>query len=298
MTECDIPELKSIEAIMSVDVEEWFHIPTGLDNILPIDQWDQATQRVQEVIPQLLDLFDKNKVKSTFFFLGWIAEKHPNLVKETLRRGHEIATHGYSHRLIYNQTSKEFNEDVYRAKSIIENLTGRPVLGYRAPGFSITPETEWAFDILMEQGFRYDSSIFPGERFLGHHNNFNKEPVIVTSGGREIIEFPQTLVDFGLFRFSFFGGGYFRLFPAFFIKMMSGIIIKNKRPLIFYIHPRDIDTLQPKLHYPLLKEIRHYINISKTEEKLNSITQSLRFSSFEHVMSDPAFLEKLRTVTI
>jgi polysaccharide deacetylase family protein (PEP-CTERM system associated) len=286
-----------MNAIMSVDVEEWFHIPAGLDNILTINEWDAAPQRVQYVLPRMLDLFDNNRVTATFFFLGWVAEKHPALVKETLRRGHEVATHGYAHKLIYNQTSDEFNEDIYKANSILENLTGKKVVGYRAPGFSIMPETEWAFDILAENGIKYDSSIFPGKRFLGHYDKFNKEPTIVVTENKEIIEFPQTVVDFGIFRLSCFGGGYFRLFSKSFFLKMAGIINKNNRPLILYIHPRDIDADQPQMPFPFLKKIRHYINIPKTEQKLDEITRCFDFKSFQMVISDDAFLKTLKHTT-
>ena len=282
---------------MSVDVEEWFHIPSGLDNILPFNQWDQATQRVQEVLPKMLDIFEQNHITATFFFLGWIAEKHPFLVKETLHRGHEVATHGYAHKLIYNQTPDEFNKDIYKAKSILENITGQSVIGYRAPGFSITPATEWAFDILAKHGIKYDSSIFPGKRYYGHFDNFNKEPVIVKTTNNEIIEFPQTVVDFGVFKLSCFGGGYFRLFPKSFFLIMSRIIKRNDRPLILYIHPRDIDIHQPQIPFSFLKKTRHYINISKTEQKLYDITSCLNFKSFEKVISDVTFIEKLKRTT-
>jgi polysaccharide deacetylase family protein (PEP-CTERM system associated) len=285
-----------MEAILSVDVEEWFHIPTGLDNILAINEWDTALQRVQYVLPRMLDLFDKNRVTATFFFLGWVAEKHPDLVKETLRRGHEIASHGYAHKLIYNQTPHEFNEDIHKANSILENLTSKKVIGYRAPGFSIMPDTEWAFDILAENGIKYDSSIFPGKRFLGHYDKFNKEPTIVVTENNEIIEFPQTVVDFGIFRLSCFGGGYFRLFPRSFFLNMAAIIKKKNRPLILYIHPRDIDVDQPIIPFSFLKRIRHYVNIPKTEQKLNEITRCFSFRSFESVISDIAFVNSLKHI--
>jgi polysaccharide deacetylase family protein (PEP-CTERM system associated) len=279
-----------MQAVMSVDVEEWFHIPTGLDNILPFGQWDQA-------VTKMWDLFERNSVTATFFFLGWVAEKHPALVKETFRRGHEVAIHGYAHKLIYNQTPDEFYEDIFRAKSVVENLTGNPVIGYRAPGFSITPDTEWAFGILAEQGIKYDSSIFPGRRFLGHYDTFNKEPTIVHTSNKELIEFPQTVVDFGIFRLSCFGGGYFRLFPESIILYMAKIIKKSDRPLIMYIHPRDIDIHQPNIQFSFLKNIRHYINISKTEQKLSNITNRFNFQSFEMLLSDVAFMEKLKHST-
>jgi polysaccharide deacetylase family protein (PEP-CTERM system associated) len=283
-----------MECIMSVDVEEWFHIPTGLDNILPFDQWDQATQRVQNILPKMFDIFEKNHITATFFFLGWVAEKHPALVKETLRRGHEIATHGYAHKLIYNQTPDEFTKDLYKAISILESITGKKIIGYRAPGFSITPETEWAFEILGEHGIKYDSSIFPGKRFFGHYDKFNKEPTIVHTSNKEIIEFPQTVVDFGVFKLSCFGGGYFRLFPKSVFLNMAAIIKGTGRPLILYIHPRDIDADQPQISFPFLKKMRHYINISKTEQKLSDISRYFNFKSFEMTLSDNDFLENLK----
>jgi polysaccharide deacetylase family protein (PEP-CTERM system associated) len=283
-----------MDAIMSVDVEEWFHIPAGSENILTFDKWDSAAQRIQHVLPRMLDLFERNNVVSTFFFLGWIAEKHPGLVKEALNRGHEVATHGYAHKMIYNQTTAEFKNDIYKAKSIIENMTGHQVTGYRAPGFSITPDTEWAFEVLAEAGLKYDSSIFPAKRFFGHFEKFELKPAIVKTEKGEIIEFPQTIVDFGLFRLSCFGGGYFRLFPESLFHLMCGIIQKADRPLIMYIHPRDIDTGQPRINFPFLKQIRHYINISKTEHKLSNISSSLNFKSFEMLMADDAFIKKLK----
>jgi polysaccharide deacetylase family protein (PEP-CTERM system associated) len=282
-----------MEAIMSVDVEEWFHIPTGLDNILTFDQWDTAPQRIQEVLPRMLDIFEKNQVKSTFFFLGWIAEKYPLLVKETLKRGHEVATHGYAHKLIYNQTPAEFHSDIYKAKSIIESQTGKSVIGYRAPGFSITPQTSWAFDTLANNGIKYDSSIFPGRRFLGHYESFNMNPSIVETANGELYEFPQSVINFGLLRLSFFGGGYFRLFPKFFFLKMSAKLEKAGRPLIVYIHPRDIDADQPQVEFRAFKKFRHYVNISKTEQKLTDISGKFNFTSFERVITDPLFIEKL-----
>jgi polysaccharide deacetylase family protein (PEP-CTERM system associated) len=283
-----------MEAVMSVDVEEWFHIPEGLDNILPFDKWEQATQRVQNVLPKMLDIFERNNVKATLFFLGWIAEKHPGLVKESLSRGHEIATHGYAHKLIYNQTPSEYDADIYKAKSIIENITGKEVVGYRAPGFSITPDTVWAFDILAKHGFKYDSSIYPGKRFYGHYDNFRKEPVIVKTAGNEIIEFPQSVVDFGIFRLSCFGGGYFRLFSKSFFLLMARLIRNTDRPMILYIHPRDMDIHQPQMDFPFLKKARHYINISKTEQKLSDISSRFNFKSFGMLISETTFLEKLK----
>lgn len=287
-----------MEAIMSVDVEEWFHIPEGLDNILTFDKWDGAPGRIHEVLPRMLDIFERNQISSTFFFIGWIAEKYPLLVKETLRRGHEVATHGYAHKLIYNQTPAEFKDDIFRAKSIIENLTGKSVIGYRAPGFSIIPETSWAFEILAMNGFKYDSSIFPGKRFLGHFDEFSKEPAIIITEEGELIEFPQSIVDFKLFKLSCFGGGYFRLFPIQVFLQMAKFISKANRPLITYIHPRDIDADQPRIEFPPLRRLRHYINISKTEEKLNIISGKFNFKSFEKVLSDHVYIKNFKPTKV
>jgi polysaccharide deacetylase family protein (PEP-CTERM system associated) len=286
-----------MKTIMSVDVEEWFHIPEGDDNILTFDHWDKAPERVQHVLPGILDIFEKNQVNATFFFLGWIAEKYPFLVKETLKRGHEIASHGYAHKLIYTQKPGLFKEDINKSKVILGNITGKDIIGYRAPGFSITPETEWAFDILSECGIKHDSSIFPGQRFYGHFRKFGKEPAIIRTSFDEIIEFPQSVVDFGLFRFSCFGGGYFRLTPEFVFRLMARIIDKSGRPLIIYIHPRDMDVDQPRIKFSYLKSLRHYINISKTLHKLDEITRFFNFISFEKAISDVSFISKLEKLT-
>jgi polysaccharide deacetylase family protein (PEP-CTERM system associated) len=283
---------------MSVDVEEWFHIPEGLDNILQFDQWDGAVQRIQQVLPRFWNLFEKNSITATFFFLGWVAEKYPDLVKETLRLGHEIATHGYAHKLIYNQTPDEFRLDIYRSTSVLEDLTGCKVRGYRAPGFSITPGTEWAFGILAENGIEYDSSIFPGKRFFGHYESFNKEPAVVITGSGQIIEFPQTVIDLGFMRLSCFGGGYFRLFPQQFILKMANRIGHTGRPLILYIHPRDIDTGQPLIKFPFMRHLRHYINISTTGQKLDFISGRFNFNSFEKVIADETFFGSLPTINL
>jgi peptidoglycan-N-acetylglucosamine deacetylase len=168
---------------------------------------------------------------------------------------------------------------------------------HRAPGFSITPETEWAFDILASHGIKYDSSVFPGKRFYGHFDKFNKEPVTVKTENFELVEFPQTVVDFGLFKLSCFGGGYFRLFPLIFFYRMAKIIEKSNRPLILYIHPRDMDVHQPQISFPFLKKTRHYINIAKTEQKLYNITGHFNFRSFEMLLSDEKFKEKLLHTT-
>jgi polysaccharide deacetylase family protein (PEP-CTERM system associated) len=287
-----------MNAVISVDVEEWFHIPEGNDNIIPYEGWDGAVQRVQHILPVFWDVFEKNNVTATFFFLGWIAEKHPELVKETLRRGHEIATHGYAHKLIYNQTQGEFRADIYRAISVIESISGKKVLGYRAPGFSITPDTDWAFDVLADNGIKYDSSIFPGKRLLGHFDNFNKEPVVVETSLGEIVEFPQTVADLGFMRLSCFGGGYFRLFPKQFILSMAKRIRHTGRPLIFYIHPRDLDTLQPLIKFPFFRHLRHYINISSTEQKLRDISGRFEFTSFESLLTDEKFIESLKRINV
>lgn len=221
-----------MDTIMSVDVEEWFNILKGNDNYLSFPQWDGAQPRIHEVLPRMLDIFDENQAKATFFFLGWIAEKYPQLVKETQMRGHEIATHGYSHRLIYNQTRQEFDEEIRKSIGILEGITGKAVIGFRAPGFSIIPETEWAFDILASHGIKYDSSIFPGQRFHGQYNGFSKTPVRVITEKSEIIEFPQTVIDFGFIKLSCFGGGFLRLFPQWFFFRMAKILERKGRPLI------------------------------------------------------------------
>jgi polysaccharide deacetylase family protein (PEP-CTERM system associated) len=209
-----------MKCIFSVDVEDWFHI-LDLHSTPPISEWGNLPTRVENNFRRLLDIFATKNIKATCFFLGWIAQKFPHLVKEAASAGHEIASHGYNHRLVYEMTVDEFIKDAKKSRKIIEDIIGQKVYGYRAAGFSVTGKTSWFFDALSRAGYRYDSSLFPASRGHGGIKGIGAEPYRIDNASGGIIEFPITVTKLMSLRFCFSGGGYFRLFPYPFIKMMT-----------------------------------------------------------------------------
>ena len=265
--------------ILSVDVEDWFHI-LELDSTPDLSQWNSMESAVDKNFRILLDEFDRANVKVTCFFLGWVAEHHPTLVREAQRRGHEIASHGYAHRLIYTQSRREFSEDIQKSKNILENLIGQSVKGYRAPGFSITKDTPWAFDLLTEAGYQYDSSVFPASRGHGGIIGAEMRPYKVTTPNGALIEFPVTVAPILMKRMCFFGGGYLRLFPYFIIRYMSRVVNKTNRPVIFYLHPREVDPHHPRLSMGVARRFKSYINLGSTLPKLRRLIHDQNLLTF------------------
>ena len=261
--------------------------------------------------------------KATFFVLGWIAERYPGLVRRIQKEGHEIACHGYAHKLVYTQSKEEFRQDIRKAKAILEDITGNEVTGYRAPSYSITNKSQWAFEVLVEEGFKYDSSIFPirhdfygmpdAPRFpfvisLNDANNvefsvLNFELNTAAPNNRStgapdnslthslihskaLIEFPLSTVKLFGQNFPISGGGYFRLFPYSLIrKGLKSINQKEKKPFIFYIHPWEFDSDQPKIRSLSFKsKFRHYVNLDKTEERFRKLLRDFDFSSVKEIL--------------
>jgi polysaccharide deacetylase family protein (PEP-CTERM system associated) len=272
--------------IFSIDVEEWFHfLETDCLSENPAD-WDNYPSRVAEVFPLMLAMLRRYNVHATIFFLGWVAEKYPALVESAHSQGHEIAAHGYYHELIYNQTYAEFYEDLQKTKEMLESITGEKVLGYRAPGFSITDKTLWAYKALMDLGFRYSASVFPAARAHGSYPDFGLEPKVIRHENKSIVEFPMTILNFPLTAFSCFGGGYFRLFPLFWHNIACSLISRRNRPLILYIHPRDMDPDQPRFNLPAFRRMKSYINIKGTRDKLEHVLQQRTFAPFVQVLDN------------
>jgi polysaccharide deacetylase family protein (PEP-CTERM system associated) len=271
-------------SIFSVDVEDWFHI---LDdpNVPTIDQWASLPSRVEKNFSKLLDLFGEKNVHVTCFFLGWVAERFPSLVKQAAERGHEIASHGYGHRLVYELSRTEFYEDVRGARLLLEDISGAEVVGYRAPGFSTTDETPWFFDALAEAGYHYDSSVFPAQRGHGGIPQGRREPHRV--GDRDaLLEFPITVADLLGKPTCFFGGGYLRLFPYWLIRKMALQVLDEGRPVVFYIHPREIDPAHPRLAMSRIRRFKSYVNLETTEGKLRRILQDFPVTTFKNVLSN------------
>jgi polysaccharide deacetylase family protein (PEP-CTERM system associated) len=213
-----------MKGIISVDVEDWFHI-LDVPSTPAQDRWGALPSRVESNFFRLLELFDEVGVKSTCFFLGYIAERFPHLVREAVRRGHEVASHGYSHQLVYEQTELEFREDIRRAKRLLEDIGGQPVRGYRSPGFSATDRTPWFFEQIVEAGYTYDSSVFPSARSHGGMEGACFAPHVMRVATGRLIELPITVTKVLRRPLCFFGGGYLRLYPYRLIRRMARSVL-------------------------------------------------------------------------
>lgn len=269
-----------ITSILSVDVEDYFHVEAFSD-VVERDAWDGYACRVEANTKRLLDLFDRYEVKATFFVLGWVAEKYPGLVAEIVRRGHEPACHSYWHRLVYRLTPETFAEDTRRAKDAIEQAAGRPVYGYRAPSYSVTRDALWALDVLAEQGFRYDSSIFPIRHDVYGIPDAPRHPFAAESGNGSIVEYPISTVRLGGANLPVGGGGYLRIFPFWYTRMGYRALQREGLPLIVYTHPWEIDVAQPRLRGRLKSRLRHYSNLGSTYARLAGLLDMGHFTSFE-----------------
>lgn len=262
---------------MTVDVEDYFHV-SAFDGFVPRHQWDGMESRVVGNTERLLDIFAEHRVHGTFFVLGWVAERHPALVRRIAHAGHELASHGYDHRLVYDQTPAAFRADVRRAKWLLEDTAGVPVLGYRAPSYSITARSLWALDVLIEEGFAYDSSIFPV-----HHDRYGiplspRHPYALSSNGRTLVEAPGSTTKVGALNLPIGGGGYFRILPYRWTRWGIGRVNRReRRPAIFYLHPWEIDPRQPRVTVGLLSRFRHYRNLHRTEPRLRQLLRDFRF---------------------
>lgn len=271
---------------LTIDVEDYFHVSAYADRI-GVHEWDHFAPRVQIGTRRILSLLDKFQVRATFFVLGWVADRQPQLVRDIQAAGHEIASHSYHHRLVYDQTPDEFRDDFRRAKDVLEQLTGEPVVGYRAPSFSIVRRSLWALDILAEEGIRFDSSIYPV-----HHDRYGipdaqlgPHQITGPESGRMIWEFPGTVQSLWGWRAPVGGGGYFRLYPY----QMSAAMLRRtnrdaRQPFMFYVHPWELDPEQPRLPGPWLRRMRHRVNLSATERRLERLLSEFSFGAMSDVL--------------
>jgi polysaccharide deacetylase family protein (PEP-CTERM system associated) len=265
---------------LTVDVEDYFHVAAFAPNIHR-DSWTSRESRVVGNTQRLLIIFEQFDVRGTFFVLGWVAERHPQLVRDIAARGHEIACHGFSHRLVYEQSPEEFYEETLRSKNLLEDITGSAVLGYRAASYSIVRESLWALDILVELGFVYDSSIFPV-----HHDRYGIPDAeraphrMSTPNGKFIVEWPLATATILGFRLPVAGGGYFRLLPYWLSRWgLASINRRELRPFIFYLHPWEVDPEQPRVSASTLSRFRHYTNLEKCEGRLRRLLGEFKFGT-------------------
>jgi polysaccharide deacetylase family protein (PEP-CTERM system associated) len=276
---------------MTVDVEDYFHV-AALAKSIERSTWDHREYRAEVSTRRLLDLFEQSNIHATFFVLGWVAKRSPELVREIYRRGHEVASHGMSHKLVYDQTPDEFSRETYESKALLEDIIGAPVLGYRASTYSITRRSLWALDILQEAGFEYDSSIFPIHHDLYGIPDAAQVPTrIATPKGASIVEFPMSTASMFGVRIPVSGGGYFRLLPYWLTR--AGLHKLNgelQRPFIFYLHPWEVDPEQPRVRTSWKSRLRHYTNLSGTEARLRRLIGEFRFSRVRDVLADAELL--------
>lgn len=274
---------------LTIDVEDYFHV-TAFEKCIPRCSWDQCTPRVENNTLATLDLLDEYGLKGTFFVLGWVAECFPRLVQSICDRGHELACHGYGHQLIHAIGPDKFREDIRRSKSLLEDLSGRQINGYRAPSYSITDRSLWALDILIEEGFAYDSSIFPVRHDIYGLPKAPRFPYKIARDSGQIMEFPLTtwpLKALGKeFRLPVAGGGYLRLLPIRLVKhALQSINAREKQAIVLYFHPWEIDPDQPRVaDAPLKSRLRHYVNLKKTKGKLRILFEALSFGTMEQVL--------------
>lgn len=265
--------------IFTIDTEDWFHANYE-DNLFQNDK--DVISTVEKNVDTYLEIFDRYNVKVTFFVLGFIAENHSKLVKKIYENGHEIASHGYAHQLVYKQTEKEFYSDVKKSKELLEDIIGDKVIGYRAPSWSIIDKSLWALDILEDVGFRYNSSIFPTKNFLygiPYAPRFMHDCKIYNRPNNTIINIPPSTISImKKLNVPFSGGFYFRALPYWFIKRCTDSVNKQSQPTIFYLHPREIDPKQPRLKLGAKEALIHYYGLNNCYKKLEKI-----LSGYEYV---------------
>jgi len=268
--------------ILSVDVEDYFQVEAFAGTISR-ENWNQYPCRVVENCHRLLEMFDRHEVKATFFVLGWVAQRFPGIVREICERGHELACHSFWHRRVDSLTPAQFRSDTREACRAIEQAASVRVLGYRAPTWSITQQSLWALDVLAEEGFEYDSSIYPIHHDLYGIPGAKRYPYLRhCKNGRSLMEFPPATVRIAGANFPAAGGGYLRIFPLAYTSWVFRQFEKIGRPLVLYIHPWEIDPHQPRLSGPLKSRFRHYTNLHRTEERLERLLQRYTFVPFRN----------------
>jgi polysaccharide deacetylase family protein (PEP-CTERM system associated) len=269
---------------MSVDVEDYFQV-SAFERVVARGDWSGLESRVVDNTQKLLAVFDRHGVRATFFILGWVAARFPSLVKQIAELGHEVASHGFNHELVYSLTVSQFRDDVRRAKQTIEDASGQAVRGYRAPSFSVVDRSLWALDVLIEEGYQYDASIFPI-----HHDRYGIPAaprhmhVIERPAGR-IVEVPGSTTRVGGVNVPIAGGGYFRLLPYAWTRWgISRVNRLEQKPVTFYLHPWEIDPHQPRLAASKATAFRHYTGLGATAARLERLLQEFRFDAIDTLL--------------
>jgi len=274
-----------IQNALTIDVEDYYHV-SGFERDIRREDWGSYPSRVIANTQRMLTLLECHRIKATFFVLGWVADRFPELIREIDAAGHEIGSHSYWHRLVYHLTPDEFRDDLCRARDLLQDTIGKPVTAHRTPSFSITNHTLWALDILVEEGFTVDSSVFPI-----HHDRCGipdapRQPYLHESVNGRLWEFPASVARIAKWNIPISGGGYFRLFPYRFTSGLLRRINNAQQPFIFYLHPWELDPEQPRLDVSTRSlRFRHYVNLHSTEAKFRRLLTQFSFGRLDEVLS-------------
>jgi polysaccharide deacetylase family protein (PEP-CTERM system associated) len=260
----------------TVDVEEYFNF-LGFERRVPMPEWDRLESRVEASVDELLSMMAETGSTGTFFTLGWIAERHPEMVRRIVREGHEMASHGYSHRRVAELSPAEFREEVRSTKRILEDLVGERVVGFRAPHFSIVPGCEWAFDVLLEEGYEYDSSLFPIRRNGYGYPAGARDPYTISRPAGELREVPPATLRIAGWNLAAGGGTWFRVFPYAVISRALQDCARRGVPGTFYVHPWEIDPDQPELTAPAVDRLKHYAGLRRMRARLRRLMEQFSF---------------------
>jgi len=284
--------LAAMPSMFTVDVEDWFHI-LELPATPKLAEWDALPSRVERNFHVLLDLFAETGTKVTCFFLGYVAQRFPHLVREAAGAGHEIASHGYAHELVWSLTPAAFLEDARRSRLLLEDTIGAPVHGYRATGFSVNAATPWFFDQLLAAGYRYDCSVFPAPRAHGGGlAGAHYRPHVELRAAGALHEVPVSVLKLLGRPVYLFGGGYLRLFPYPLIRALGRRILAERRPIIFYIHPREIDPTQPRLPMAWRRQFRSYVGLRTVADKIRRIQRDFTLVTVHEYLQRPEYPDR------
>lgn len=287
-----IADAATILNAMTFDIEDWFHL-VEVDAVADPAAWPTLPSLVEDRTRFILRVLDEHRTRATFFVLGWVAERYPGLVREIAERGHEIASHGTMHVPVWKQSRDEFRDDVRRSLDAIGSASGVRARGYRAPSFSITPGTEWAFDVLAELGFAYDASLFPAPRGHGGYPCPDAPHTLTAPSGATLAELPMSVGRFGPVRLAYSGGGYLRLLPAWVIRRGVARSHRAGRPVVTYLHPRDFAPDGPRVPMPIIRRFKCSVGLRTAERKLRMLLDRYRWGPCEDVLragveDDPA----------
>jgi polysaccharide deacetylase family protein (PEP-CTERM system associated) len=283
------PTSHDVRHFFTVDVEEHFQV-SAFEGVVRREDWSHHESRVERNVDLLLDLLARRDTIGTFFVLGCVAQEHPAMVRRIAGAGHEIASHGQDHRRVIHQTPDQFRHSIRQSKVVLEDLVGTAVLGFRAPSFSIVPGRDWAFDVLIEEGYRYDSSLFPIRRSAEYgYPTAPREPHWIRRSSGFLYEYPMTTLQLFGSALPASGGGYFRMFPYAVTRAAFRAATARRVPAVFYIHPWEVDPTQPRIDARLTARLRHYAGLERTAGRLERLLSEFRFGAVaEHLSAVPS----------